>query len=115
MPLPLIRKIQTIAQSRFFTIEALHLLFSNGVERVYERLPAVGEPGVIVVAINDNDELLLIREYAAGFHEFQLTLPKGAAVFLWLVNGSAQINVREARRGIAVSYTHLTLPTTPYV
>ena len=79
MPLPLIRKIQTIAQSRFFTIEALHLSFSNGVERVYERLPAVGQPGVIVVAINDNDELLLIREYAAGFHEFQLTLPKGAA------------------------------------
>ncbi len=79
MPLPLIRKIQTIAQSRFFAIEALHLSFSNGVERVYERLPAVGQPGVIVVAINDNDELLLIREYAAGFHEFQLTLPKGAA------------------------------------
>ena len=79
MPLPLIRKIQTIAQSRFFTIEALHLSFSNGVERVYERLPAVCQPGVIVVAINDNDELLLIREYAAGFHEFQLTLPKGAA------------------------------------
>ena len=79
MPLPLIRKIQTIAQSRFFTIEALHLSFSNGVERVYERLPAVGRPGVIVVAINDNDELLLIREYAAGFHEIQLTLPKGAA------------------------------------
>ena len=79
MPLPLIRKIQTMAQSRFFTIEALHLTFSNGVERVYERLPAVGEPGVIVVAINDNDELLLIREYAAGFHEFQLTLPRGAA------------------------------------
>lgn len=79
MPLPLIRKIQTIAQSRFFTIEALHLSFSNGVERVYERLPAMGQPGVIVVAINDNDELLLIREYAAGFHEFQLTLPKGAA------------------------------------
>ena len=79
MPLPLISKIQTIAQSRFFTIEALHLSFSNGVERVYERLPSVGQPGVIVVAINDNDELLLIREYAAGFHEFQLTLPKGAA------------------------------------
>lgn len=79
MPLPTIRKIQVLAQSRFFTIEAMHLTFSNGVERVYERLPAVGEQGVIVVAVNDNEELLLIREYAAGFHEFQLTLPKGAA------------------------------------
>ena len=79
MPLPTIRKTEVLAQSRFFTIEAMHLTFSNGVERVYERLPAVGEQGVIVVAVNDNDELLLIREYAAGFHEFQLTLPKGAA------------------------------------
>ena len=79
MPLPTIRKTQVLAQSRFFTIEAMHLTFSNGVERVYERLPAVGEQGVIVVAVNDNEELLLIREYAAGFHEFQLTLPKGAA------------------------------------
>ena len=79
MPLPIIRKAQTVAQSRFFKIEEMHLTFSNGVERVYERLPAIGEQGVIVVAVNANDELLLIREYAAGFHEFQLTLPKGAA------------------------------------
>ena len=79
MPLPTIRKTEVLAQSRFFTIEAMHLTFSNGVERVYERLPAVGEQGVIVVAVNEHDELLLIREYAAGFHEFQLTLPKGAA------------------------------------
>lgn len=79
MPLPTIRKTELLAQSRFFKIEAMHLTFSNGVERVYERLPAIGEQGVIVVAVNDNDELVLIREYAAGFHEFQLTLPKGAA------------------------------------
>lgn len=79
MPLPTIHKTEVLAQSRFFKIEAMHLTFSNGEERVYERLPAVGEQGVIVVAVNEYDELLLIREYAAGFHEFQLTLPKGAA------------------------------------
>ena len=79
MPLPIIQKTEVLAQSRFFKIEAMHLSFSNGEERIYERLPAVGEQGVIVVAVNDQDELLLIREYAAGFHEFQLTLPKGAA------------------------------------
>lgn len=79
MRLPIIQKTEVLAQSRFFKIEAMHLTFSNGEERVYERLPAVGEQGVIVVAVNDNEELLLIREYAAGFHEFQLTLPKGAA------------------------------------
>ena len=65
------------ATTRFFKIEALDLRFSNGVERRYERLPAGGAEGVIVVAVNAQNELLLIREYAAGFHEMQLTLPKG--------------------------------------
>ena len=30
------------------------------------------------MAINEAGELVLIREYAAGFHEMQLTLVKGA-------------------------------------
>jgi ADP-ribose diphosphatase len=78
MPLPKIIKTETLAATRFFKIEAMHLEFSTGEQRVYERLPAGVSSGVIVVAINENDELMLIREYAAGFHEFQLTLPKGA-------------------------------------
>jgi len=53
--------------------------FANGARRVYERLPATGSPAVMIVAVNASDEVLLIREYAAGFHENQLTLPKGAA------------------------------------
>ena len=77
MPLPEIIATETLATTRFFKIEALDLRFSNGVERRYERLPADGAEGVIVVAVNAQNELLLIREYAAGFHEMQLTLPKG--------------------------------------
>jgi ADP-ribose diphosphatase len=42
-------------------------------------MPGFGRPAVMVVAVSDDDEVLLIREYAAGFHENQLTLPKGAA------------------------------------
>ena len=79
MRLPKITRTEILAETKFFKIESLHLEFSNGVQRVYERLPAVGEQGVIVVAVNAAQEILLIREYAAGFHEFQLTLPKGAA------------------------------------
>lgn len=79
MPLPSIREIKLLAETRFFKIESLDLEFSNGAKRVYERLPAVGFEGVIVVAMDDNNELLLIREYCAGFHEMQLTLPKGSA------------------------------------
>lgn len=71
--------MRTIARSRFFRIEELDLEFANGARRTYERLPGSGTPAVMVVAVNENDELLMIREYAAGFHEMQLTLVKGAA------------------------------------
>jgi ADP-ribose diphosphatase len=78
MGVPEIKAVRTIARSRFFRIEELDLKFRNGVERTYERLPGSGRAAVMVVALNDADELLLIREYAAGFHEMQLTLVKGA-------------------------------------
>ena len=58
MPLPKIIKTETLAATRFFKIEAMHLEFSTGEQRVYERLPAGVSSGVIVVAINENDELM---------------------------------------------------------
>ena len=79
MPVPRILSSEVIAQTRFFKIEAVDLEFENGVKRTYERLPAMGEQGVIVVAVNDDRQLMLIEEYACGFHEIQLTLPKGLA------------------------------------
>jgi ADP-ribose diphosphatase len=78
MGVPEIKAVRTIARSRFFRIEELDLRFGNGVERTYERLPGSGRAAVMVVAINETNEMLLIREYAAGFHEMQLTLVKGA-------------------------------------
>lgn len=78
MGVPEIKEVRTIARSRFFRIEELDLKFANGVERTYERLPGGGRAAVMVVAINEAEELVLIREYAAGFHEMQLTLVKGA-------------------------------------
>lgn len=78
MGVPEIKEVRTIARSRFFRIEELDLKFANGVERTYERLPGGGRAAVMVVAINEANELVLIREYAAGFHEMQLTLVKGA-------------------------------------
>ncbi len=79
MPVPEIKDIRTIATSRFFRIEELDLEFANGEQRTYERLPGSGSAAVMVVPITDEGEMLLIREYAAGFHEIQLTLVKGAA------------------------------------
>ena len=78
-PRPRILARREVARSRLFRIEELQLRFSNGVERTYERLPATGHRAVMIVAINEHDEIILIREYMAGFHAYQLTLPKGAA------------------------------------
>ncbi len=78
-PRPRILARREVARSRLFRIEELDLRFSNGVERTYERLPSTGHRAVMVVALDDAGEILLIREYMAGFHAYQLTLPKGAA------------------------------------
>ena len=76
---PIILKKTTIATSRLFRIESLDIEFSNGEQRNYERL-ARGNPGggaVLVVPLLDDDTVLLIREYSAGVHRYELGLPKG--------------------------------------
>lgn len=67
-----------VAQSRLFTVESMDLRFSNGVERTYERLVPGGSGAVMMVPINEQGEVLLIREYGAGLEDYTLTLPKGA-------------------------------------
>ena len=62
---------------RGFRIEEYHLRFSNGQERRFRRIPALGRPVVLIVPMLDDDTVLLIREYAAGLHQYQLQLPKG--------------------------------------
>lgn len=75
--LPKIVKKEEAARSRIFCVEALHLEFSNGEKRIYERLKAGGSGAVLIVAINEQNELMLIREYAAGTERYELALPKG--------------------------------------
>ena len=78
---PIILNKTTVACSRLFRIEALHIEFSNGQQRNYERL-ARGNPAsgaVLVVPMLDDDTVLLIREYSAGVHRYELGLPKGRA------------------------------------
>ncbi|MEE2733164.1 MAG: ADP compounds hydrolase NudE [Pseudomonadota bacterium] len=75
---PTILDHQLVAESRLFGIERLQLRFSNGEERVYERLRTPRIPAVLVVAVKDNGNVLLVREYACGTHNYQLALPKGA-------------------------------------
>ncbi|MBP7981033.1 MAG: ADP compounds hydrolase NudE [Tolumonas sp.] len=75
--LPVILRQEVVAQSRLFRVEALQLRFSNGEERVYERIPGGNRHAVMIVPVLNNDTLLLIREYAAGTHTYELGFPKG--------------------------------------
>lgn len=74
---PQILARNTVAQSRLFQVEALDLRFSNGEERQFERLTGADRGAVMIVAMPDPEHVLLIREYAAGFEDYVLTLPKG--------------------------------------
>ncbi len=76
--LPEILKKTLVAKSRFFAIEELQLRFGNGVERHYERLRPPSIQAVMVVALLDEDTVLMIREYGCGTERYELGLPKGA-------------------------------------
>lgn len=75
---PEILNVRTAARSQHFHIEAVELRFSNGNERVFERLagtPAAGT--VIIVAVPRPGTVLLVREYAVGLDRYELSLPMG--------------------------------------
>lgn len=66
----------TVAKSGMIRIEQLHLRFTNGVERHYQRMKR-GRGAVMMVPLLDRETALLIREYAAGTDRYELVLPKG--------------------------------------
>ena len=72
---PEILDTRLIAKSRLFGIEELHLRFTNGVERTYERLRTPPIAGVMMVPLLDDDTVVMIREYGAGTESYELTLP----------------------------------------
>lgn len=74
---PVILEKNVVAQSRLFRIESLHLRFSNGNERLYERLQSSGRGAVMIVPLSAANELMMIREYAAGTENYELGFPKG--------------------------------------
>lgn len=77
MKFPKIVRSNIVAISKLFTVQTLDLEFSNGAKATFERLPKRGREAVIVCAITDDDKVVLIREYLAGIHKYELVLPKG--------------------------------------
>ena len=74
--LPIIHNIEE-QDLGHYRLERLDLEFSNGERRRYERLKSRGHGAVMIAAIPQPDTILLIREYAAGKHRYEIGLPKG--------------------------------------
>ncbi len=75
--LPTILNKREMAKSRLFTIEAVDLQFSNGEQRVFERMQSREHHAVMIVPINEQGELLLVKEYAVGTETYEIGFPKG--------------------------------------
>ena len=75
-PLPIIHRV-TEHDAGPYRMERLDLEFSNGERRLYERLHGRGHGAVAVVPTLAAEAALLVREYAAGVHRYELGLVKG--------------------------------------
>ncbi|NVJ64850.1 MAG: ADP compounds hydrolase NudE [Gammaproteobacteria bacterium] len=75
--LPKIKSAKLVAKTRIFAVEELSMEFSNGEQRIYERLKAGANGAVMVIPVFDDEHFLLIKEYAAGVEAYELAFPKG--------------------------------------
>ncbi len=75
--MPKLPVIHEITEVPGFRMEQLDLEFSNGARRQFRRVRPQGPGAVIIVAMMDAETVLLLREYAAGLHHYELGLPKG--------------------------------------
>jgi ADP-ribose diphosphatase len=75
--LPLIHETRLVDAGDRVVLEEIDLEFSNGERRCFERIKGSGRGAVVIVPMLDGDTVLLVREYAAGMHRYELGLPKG--------------------------------------
>ncbi|NIM71150.1 MAG: ADP compounds hydrolase NudE [Xanthomonadales bacterium] len=106
--LPKIRGRRLLDPGRIFTIEQLDLEFPNGEQRSYERLRSRGLGAVIVVPMQDEHTVLLVREYAAGLHHYEIGLVKGRLEAGESVLEAAQRELQEEAGFAARELTELT-------
>lgn len=104
--LPQITARKQVAKSRLFAIEQIDLTFSNGIEREYERMPGGGRGAVMIVPMIDEHTMLLVREYCAGTHSYELGFPKG---LIDAGESAAEAANRELKEEIGYGAENLTL------
>ena len=106
--LPKIHARRELDPGKVFRIEQLDLEFSNGQRRQFERLKSQGLGAVIVVPLQDDETVLLVREYAAGLHHYEMGLVKGRLEPGEDILEAAQRELREEAGVAARDLTELT-------
>lgn len=102
---PIILSCSTFAKSKLFEIQQIHLQFSNGEQRCYERLKPATRYGVMILAIDAQQNLLLTKEYAVATERYELGFPKG---LMELDESPEQSAVRELQEEIGFGANKLT-------
>ncbi|MBT3520102.1 MAG: NUDIX domain-containing protein, partial [Gammaproteobacteria bacterium] len=74
--MPTIKNKSTIITTKLFKLNKLNIEFSNKATRDYEVISGTGNGAVMIIPIL-GDDILFIREYAAGIDDYSLTFPKG--------------------------------------
>ncbi len=75
--LPTVHARRKLVHTGVFHVEEMELEFSNGAQRRYQRIVGSDQGAVLAVPLADRETVLLIREYAAGMHRYELGFPKG--------------------------------------
>lgn len=104
---PTINTCTELARSRLFRLEELDLTFSNGEQRIYERVCGHAHGSVMIVPLLDAGTVLLTREYAAGVDGYVLGFPKGACSAGEDVLKTANRELQEEAGYAAKRLTHL--------
>ena len=74
---PKILDSEWLIDSPYTRIQQQTLHFENGAVRKYRRTVGRGNGSVLSMAVTENREVLLIREYYAGTAQYEWSLPKG--------------------------------------
>src|SRR3989338_62053 len=75
---PVLMKKRILSKTRIFTVQESLLRFSNGREQLFETIAGKSAGAVMIIAMQDDETFLLIREYAAAIGNYFLGFPKGA-------------------------------------
>ncbi len=108
---PEIRATRTVAESRLFIIDEVDLRFGEGNDACFEIIRPRARGGVMVVAVTDDHEVLLVREYGAGVDRYEVQLPKGRIESGEDILAAANRELREECGVAAGALTELTAVT----